>query len=50
MTYQVGQKIHLGIGAKWEGDFTILEIVKTFANGKTAIRVNFYGKSKVFHV
>ena len=46
----VGQKVHLGEGTKWEGNFVILAIVKKFNNGKTAVKVNFFGKAKVFHL
>jgi hypothetical protein len=36
--------------ARWGGEFKILEVRREFKNGKVAVRVNFYGKSKVFHV
>ena len=47
---KIGDKVHLGTGAQWEGDYVILQIIKSFKNGKLAVAVNFKGKNKVFHL
>jgi len=50
MAIKVGDQIEIGTGTVWGGRFVVLAIIKTFANGKTAVAVCFHGKRKVFHV
>ena len=47
---KVGDFVHLGLGAQWEGDYKVLEVIQNFKNSKISVRVNFKGKSKIFHV
>jgi hypothetical protein len=47
---KAGDMIEIGTGTTWGGHFEVLEIVRTFKNGKVAVRVNFRGKPKVFHI
>lgn len=50
MTYQVGEKIELGVNTAWHGFYEIFEVIKNFKNGKIAVRVLFKGKMKVFNI
>ncbi len=47
---QVGDLVEIGAGTAWGGIFQVLEILRTFANGKTAVVVSFHGKRKTFHI
>lgn len=47
---KVGDKVHLGQGALWEGHYEVLEVRQNFKNGKISVVVNFKGKKKVFHL
>jgi hypothetical protein len=40
MNYQVGDKVEIGIGAKWHQFATIVRIGKKFKNGKTQLYVD----------
>ena len=50
MNYQVGDKIELGLGTSWHGWYEIFEVRHNFKNGKTAVKVKFRGKMKIFNV
>ena len=47
---KVGDLVSLGNGTAWAGDYKVLAVIKVFDNGKVAVKVNFRGKVKVFHI
>ena len=46
----IGTLVEIGTGTSWGGFFRVLEIRKTFANGKVAVVVDFHGERKVFNI
>lgn len=47
---EVGQMVQIAPDAPWGGTFKVIEVRRTFKNGKVEVVVDFHGKPKTFNI